>query len=114
ASPALPQRTAVSVAALPSEPVVIGVGIDTSRYGHYACFLRTDLQPAAADLTFVESAAGYQQLRERLQAIAAGRDGRVHFRCRLDLAGRYADNLLAFLHTLDASTSLTNASFTIS
>jgi transposase len=114
ASPDPPQTTTVSVAALPNEPVVIGVGIDTSRYGHYACFLRTDLQPAAADLTFVESAAGYQQLRERLQAIAAGQDGRVHFRCRLDLAGRYADNLLAFLHALDTRTSLTNASFTIS
>ena len=27
----------------------VGVGIDTSRYGHYAAFLRDDLQPAAAD-----------------------------------------------------------------
>jgi hypothetical protein len=24
----------------------IGVGIDTSRYGHYVSFLRDDLQPA--------------------------------------------------------------------
>ena len=39
-------------------PVPIGVGIDTSRYGHYASFLRADLQPAAADLKFVEAAAG--------------------------------------------------------
>ena len=30
----------------------IGVGIDTSRYGHYAAFLREDLQPAAAELPF--------------------------------------------------------------
>src|SRR5438270_631011 len=30
----------------------IGVGIDTSRYGHYAAFLRDDLQPAAAELSF--------------------------------------------------------------
>jgi hypothetical protein len=36
----------------------IGIGIDTSRYGHYAAFLRDDLQPAAAELQFVESAAG--------------------------------------------------------
>ena len=31
----------------------VGVGIDTSRYGHYAAFLSDDLQPAAADLQFV-------------------------------------------------------------
>ena len=81
-------------------PVPIGVGIDTSRYGHYATFLRVDLQPAAADLQFVESALGYQQLRDRLDAIALKHGGKVHFHIRLDLAGRYADNLLAFLHRL--------------
>src|SRR5262245_36341801 len=99
-------------------PVPIGVGIDTSRYGHYATFLRADLQPAAADLAFVESAAGYQQLRQRLDALAHRHGGRVHFQVRLDLAGRYADNLLAFLHALatpraDAA-ALANAAFTIS
>jgi transposase len=80
-------------------PTPIGVGIDTSRYGHHASFLRPDLQPAAADLAFVESAQGYQQLRDRLDAIAS-KHGRVHFHFRLDVAGRYADNLLAFLHSL--------------
>ena len=44
----------------------IGVGIDTSRYGHYAAFLRHDLQPAADELQFVESAAGYAQFRATL------------------------------------------------
>ena len=48
-------------------PVRIGVGIDTSRYGHYAAFLRDDLQPAADELPFAESAAGYAQLRQRLE-----------------------------------------------
>ena len=99
-------------------PVAIGVGIDTSRFGHYACFLHADLQPAAADLKLVESAVGYQQLRERFEAIAALHGGRVHFRCRLDLAGRYADNLIAFLHSLASCqadhAALANASFTIS
>jgi hypothetical protein len=38
-------------------PARIGVGIDTSRYGHYAAFLRDDQQPAAAELPFPESAA---------------------------------------------------------
>jgi hypothetical protein len=62
----------------PLPPVAIGVGIDTSRFGHHACFLRADLQPAAADLKFVESAVGYQQLRERLKAIASRHGGHVH------------------------------------
>jgi hypothetical protein len=61
----------------------IGVGIDTSRYGHYACFLHEDLQPAAAELAFAESAAGYQQLRQRLEQIVQ-RHGAVHFVVRLD------------------------------
>jgi hypothetical protein len=45
-------------APLPQSPRRIGVGIDTSRYGHYAAFLRDDLQPAAEELAFPESAAG--------------------------------------------------------
>jgi transposase len=102
----------------PPAAVAIGVGIDTSRYGHHACFLRADLQPAAADLKFVESAAGYQQLRERLEAIAARQGSPVHFHVRLDLAGRYADNLLAYLGTLGSPpanhAACANASFTIS
>jgi hypothetical protein len=80
--------------------VPIGVGIDSSRYGHHASFLRADLQPAAADLNFVESALGHQQLRQRLDAIADKHGGHIHFHIRLDIAGRYADNLLAFLHEL--------------
>ena len=76
-----------------------GVGIDTSRYGHYAAFLRDDLQPAADELQFAESAAGYRQLRQRLERIAQ-RHGPVQFVVRLDAAGQYADNLLHFLHGL--------------
>ena len=77
----------------------IGVGIDTSRYGHYAAFLRDDLQPAADERQFVESAAGYALFRQRLDTIAQ-RHGTVHFIIRLDAAGQYADNLLHFLHGL--------------
>jgi transposase len=77
----------------------IGVGIDTSRYGHYAAFLRDDLQQAAGELQFVESAAGYAQLRTRFEQIVS-KLGTVHFAVRLDVAGQYADNLLHFLHTL--------------
>ncbi len=91
--------------------VRIGVGIDTSRYGHYAAFLRDDLQPAAGELQFVESAAGYAQLRSRFEQIVS-KLGAVHFLVRLDVAGQYADNLLHFLHTLQGR--LANATFTIS
>ena len=80
-----------------SRPVRVGVGIDTSRYGHYAVFLRDDLQPAAAELAFAESAAGYAQLRQRLNRIAAATRPPCHFVVRLDAAGQYADNLLHFL-----------------
>ena len=77
----------------------IGVGIDTSRYGHYAAFLADDLQPAAAELSFAESADGYAQLRHRLEGLATRHPDAV-FAIRLDVAGQYADNLLHLLHRL--------------
>jgi hypothetical protein len=83
----------------PQAPWRVGVGIDTSRYGHYAAFLDQDLQPAADELPFAESAAGYALLRQRLEGIAR-RQGPVQFLVRLDAAGQYADNLLHFLHGL--------------
>ena len=84
----------------PARQVVrLGVGIDTSRYGHYAAFLRDDLQPAAAELQFAESAKGYASFRQRLEQLVQ-RHGVVHFVIRLDAAGQYADNLLHFLHAL--------------
>jgi transposase len=89
-------------------PLRIGVGIDTSRYGHYAAFLRDDLQPAAAELQFAESATGYAELRQRLEQIVH-RHGSVHFIIRLDAAGQYADNLLHFLHSLASAGSASRA-----
>jgi transposase len=98
-------------------PVRLGVGIDTSRYGHYAVFLRDDGQPAAAELAFAESAQGYAQLHQRLQQLAQ-RHGTVHLAIRLDAAGQYADNLLHFLQQLtdpaQPSPALTNATVTLS
>src|SRR5262245_11581221 len=90
----------------PPAPRRFGVGIDTSRYGHYAAFLRDDLQPAAKELQFAESAAGYGQLRQRLDQIAR-RHGPCVFAIRLDVAGQYADNLLHFLRGLGAALPLT-------
>jgi transposase len=94
----------------PDRPATpLGVGIDTSRYGHYAAFLDADLQAAAPDLEVVESAAGYGKLRRRLADLVA-RHGPVHFHVRLDAAGLYADNLLAWLGAVD----IADAAFTIS
>jgi transposase len=97
----LPQQFPARQSAEPP-PRRFGVGIDTSRYGHYAVFLGDDLQPAADELPFAESAAGYALLRQRLERIAQ-RHGPVHFLVRLDAAGQYADNLLHFLHGLGAA-----------
>jgi transposase len=80
-------------------PARVGVGIDTARYGHYAAFLRDDLQPAAPELAFAESAQGYDQLRQRLELIARRYPGAA-FHVRLDAAGHYADNLIHFLHQI--------------
>jgi transposase len=82
-----------------SQPQRVGVGIDTSRYGHYAAFLRDDWQPAAAELQFAESGQGYAAFRQRLEHLVQ-RHGAVHFVIRLDAAGQYADNLLHFLYGL--------------
>src|SRR5262245_37327422 len=77
----------------------IGIGIDTSRYGHYAAFLDHKLEQAAAVLEVAESAQGYARLRQRFVDLVP-RHGRVRFFVRLDVAGAYADNLLAWLQTL--------------
>ena len=109
-------QTAILPAHAGGPPRRFGVGIDTSRYGHFAAFLRDDLQPAAAELQFAESAKGYATLREQLEQIAQ-RDGAVHFVIRLDAAGQYADNLLHFLHSLATpgadATRLANTTFSI-
>lgn len=76
--------------------VPLGVGIDTSRFGHHVTFLRADLQPTAPPLEMTESRTGYEQLRHRLQELCARHPG-VHFHVRLDAAGQYATNLERFL-----------------
>jgi transposase len=99
----LPESTyAPQGPATPRAERTVGVGIDVSRYGHYAAFLRDDLQPAADELAFAESAQGYEQLRARLELIVRrhGDLGAVRLLVRIDVAGQYADNLIHFLHRL--------------
>jgi transposase len=81
------------------KPVVIGVGLDTARYGHHATFLREDRQPAAEPLEFLECLAGYQELEKALSKLAQ-RHRKIEFHIRVDAAGQYAINLLAFLQRL--------------
>ena len=81
------------------EPVAIGVGLDTARYGHHATFLREDRQPAAKPLEFLECRDGYQQLEKSLSKLAQ-QHHEVHFHIRVDAASQYATNLLSFLHRL--------------
>jgi transposase len=81
------------------EPVAIGVGVDTARYGHHATFLREDRQPAAKPLEFLECRDGYQQLENLLSRLVQ-QHHEVHFHIRVDAASQYAANLLAFLHRL--------------
>src|SRR5262245_66064015 len=78
---------------------VIGVGIDTSRYGHYAAFLDDKLQRAAAELEVIGSAQGYAGLRQRFLDLVH-KHGRARCFVRLDVAGAYADNLQAWLQAL--------------
>jgi transposase len=83
-----------------SPPQFIGVGIDTARYGHRVTFLRDDRQPATTPLTVTENPHGYQQLREKLEALHA-KFPHAPIRVHVDAAGQYASNLQRFLQSLD-------------
>jgi transposase len=92
--PASKESTGADVSITP-----LGVGIDTARYGHYAAFLDQHGQQAAPELAVAESSQGYAQLRQRLTQLVH-KHGRVRFFVRVDVAGAYADNLLAWLQQL--------------
>lgn len=79
---------------------LIGVGIDTARYGHRVSFLRPDRLPAAKSLTVLENRTGYQALQERLQQLHR-QHPQAHFHVRIDAAGQYAANLEHFLRGID-------------
>src|SRR6185437_8616023 len=82
-----------------SAPTLIGVGIDTARYGHRATFLRSDKQPAAPALDVPESREGYEKLAAELQRLYV-RQPDARFHIRIDAAGQYATNLERFLRGL--------------
>ena len=83
----------------PAPTTVIGVGIDTARYGHRVTFLRDDKQPAAPALDVSESREGYQKLQVTLERLRA-RHPDALFHVRIDCAGQYAMNLERFLRDL--------------
>ena len=80
---------------------VIGVGVDTARYGHHVTFLGPTREPAAESLAMPESSAGYALLAERLERLRAKHPA-AHFHIRIDAGGQYAANLERFLRGLDA------------
>ena len=47
----------------------VGIGIDTSRFGHQVAFWRDDKLPAAPTLTVMESRDGYDRLAQQLRRL---------------------------------------------
>jgi transposase len=84
---------------------LIGVGIDTARYGHRVSFLDENRQPAAPPLTAQESREGYEQLEQSLRWLHQ-KHPQATFCVRIDAAGQYATNLESFLRGLKLPISL--------
>lgn len=61
--------------------------------------LKSDRQPAAPPLDVLESANGYESLRQVLEHLVE-REPRTRFRVRIDAAGQHATNLESFLRSL--------------
>ena len=78
---------------------VLGVGIDTARYGHHVSFLRSDCQLAAKPIIVLESRKGYRQLQQQLERLHR-RQPEARLYVRIDAAGQYAANLERFLRAL--------------
>lgn len=78
---------------------VVGVGIDTARYGHHVTLLDDKRQMVAQPFEFLESRGGYEELKKAFAQLA-DKHPNVHFQIRVDAASQYAANLVAFLHTL--------------
>ena len=77
-----------------------GIGIDTARFGHHVSFLDQEKRTAAKPFHFKEDAQGYQKLRKAIESLREKFQDAVLY-VRLDVAGKYAENLLHWLHGLD-------------
>lgn len=89
---------------------VLGIGIDTARYGHHVSFLNHEKRTAHPDFHFPESYKGYQKLKQAIEKLRR-KHGQAHLHVRVDVAGQYAENLIGWLHQLDA---LQEGGYTIS
>lgn len=78
----------------------IGLGIDTARYGHHVSALDQSKRTAFKPFHFPENAEGYQKLEKALHRLADKNPG-VVLHVRIDAAGQYAENLIAWLHHRD-------------
>ena len=82
---------------------LIGVGIDTARYGHHVSFLDQDKRTAAQPFHFAENASGYRRLEKVLQRLLSKQPD-AQLLLHIDAAGQYAENLLQWLHRLQMPT----------
>jgi len=78
---------------------ILGVGIDTARYGHMASFIGEDREPLAAPLLVKEGREGYEKLEHRLHDLCE-KFPQAQLVVRIDAAGQYAANLQSFLRRL--------------
>ena len=74
----------------------LGIGIDTARYGHHVSFLDQEKRPATKPFHFEEGREGYDKLKKSVEALIAKYPS-VQLHIRLDVAGQYAENLIAWL-----------------
>lgn len=77
-----------------------GIGIDSARYGHHVSFLNEEKRTASPAFHFQESHLGYQKLEQAIGKLRR-KDPQAHLHVRIDVAGQYAENLIAWLQQLD-------------
>jgi transposase len=78
---------------------IIGVGIDTARYGHHVSFLDQEKRSATKPFHFTENADGYRRLKNAFLKLQSKHPG-LQLHIRIDAAGQYAENLIQWLHLL--------------
>lgn len=78
---------------------IVGIGIDTARYGHVASFIREDRDPAAAAMTIREDRTGYEKFQRRLESLLE-QESVDELMVRIDAGGQYAENLQKYLSEL--------------